>query len=71
MGRACLGDAHSGIAKFLMVAARVQERQHRPSEADLYYRQALTIYRQSLPNDHPERAEAEQLYAQFSKSLRK
>jgi len=71
IGRASLGDAHFGIAKLLMVAGRVQEREHRPSEADVFYRQALAIYRRRLPSDHPERTEAEQQYAQFSKSLRK
>lgn len=71
IGRASLGDAHFGVAKFLMVAARIQERAHRPSEADLLYRQALAIYRRRLPNDHPDRTEAEQQYARFSKSLQK
>jgi tetratricopeptide (TPR) repeat protein len=71
LGRASLGDAHFGLAKLLMVAARVQEREHRQSEADLFYRQALAIYRLSFPVDHPERTEAEQQYAQFSKSFQK
>jgi tetratricopeptide (TPR) repeat protein len=71
IGRAVLGDANFGVAKLFMVAARVQEREHRPSEADLFYRQALVIYRRSLPNDHPDRTEAEQQYARFSKSFQK
>jgi tetratricopeptide (TPR) repeat protein len=71
IGRASLGDVHFGLAKLLMVAARVQERAHRPSEADLFYRQALAIYRRSLPNDHPDRTDAEQQYARFSKSFQK
>jgi tetratricopeptide (TPR) repeat protein len=71
IGSASLGDVHFGLAKFLMLAARVQERAHRPSEADLLYRQALAIYRRSLPNDHPDRTDAEQQYARFSKSFQK
>lgn len=69
--RASLGEAHFGVAKLLMVAARVQERAHRMPEADLFYRQALAIYRRSLPTDHPDRTEAEQQYAKFSKSFQK
>lgn len=71
IGRASLGDAHLGVAKLLMVAARIQERAHRPSEADLLYRQALAIYRRRLLDDHPDRTEAEQQYAHFSKSFQK
>jgi tetratricopeptide (TPR) repeat protein len=71
IGRASLGDAHFGLGKLLMVAARIQERAHRLSEADLLYRQALAIYRRRLPDDHPDRTEAEHQYAQFSKSFQK
>jgi len=71
IGRASLGDAHFAVAKLFMVAARVEEREHNRPEADQLYRQALTIYRRSLPNDSPDRAEAEKQYAQFSKSFQK
>ncbi len=69
--RKTAGDDNSAFARLLMVAGKIEEQDHCASQAAEYYRQAVDIYRKSLKSGHPERAQAEQLYARFAKSLRK
>jgi hypothetical protein len=59
------------VAKLLLVEATIEVKQRRASEADAHYRQALDIYRKTFAADHPELANAQREYLQFTKSLRK
>jgi tetratricopeptide (TPR) repeat protein len=65
------GAGDSAFARMLMIAGEIEEQSHRANQAAAYYREALDIYRKSLDSEHPERAQAEQEYARFAKSLRK
>jgi len=69
-GRQVLGVAQSEFAGLLLVAGRVEEQGHRTKEAGEYYRQAVEVCRETLAAGHPERTEAEQQYARFTKSQR-
>jgi tetratricopeptide (TPR) repeat protein len=66
-----VGKAHFTVAKLLLVEAMIEVKQRRASEADAHYRQALDIYRKTFAADHPELANAQREYLQFTKSLRK
>lgn len=68
MERAALPESHYELARCHMVAAEIDERQHRSESAGEHYRKALDIYRRSLRSDNPDLAQAEQQYARFSRS---
>lgn len=65
------GGSHFTLAKLLLVEATIEAKQHRASDADAHYRQALAIYRKTFSADHPDLVKAQRQYAQFTKSLRK
>jgi len=67
--RSLLGNDKYGLAALLMIAGRVQEQQNHRHEAAACYREALSIYRQSLSGDHPELVAAEKSYRRFAKSF--
>ena len=69
--RSTAGETHCGYARLLMIAGKVEEAGHQRAQADTFYRQALEVYRGSLGDRNPERAQAEQAYALFTKSVRK
>jgi tetratricopeptide (TPR) repeat protein len=65
------GDLNVGFARLLMIAGGIQQQKHNRSGAELYYRQALNIYRRNSGDEYPERASAERQYANFTKSFGK
>ena len=66
-----LGEDHSGFARMLIIAGRIEEQDHCASQAAAYYREAVTVYRRTLRSGHPELVQAEQYYARLAKSLPK
>ena len=65
------GDASTEVAKSLLIAAQIEEKQHRESEAYSDYREAITLYGRSIGPKHPEAVYAQELYSRFVKKLGK
>jgi len=65
-----LGTMHCGFAKLLVLAGTLKEKEHRVTEADNYYRQALNIFRRNLTRDHPDLMAAEHQYSLFLKTYK-
>lgn len=61
------GSSYYGVARMLVIAARVEESRADTSAADSDYRQAISIYRRTLPADHPDLVQARQSYHRFEK----
>ena len=62
-------DASFEVAKALLIAAQIEEKQNRQSEAYSDYREAVAVYGRSIGPKHPEAIYAQELYSRFVKKL--
>ena len=69
--RTFFGDSSFEVAKSLLIAAQIEEKQNRQTEAQSDYREAVTLYGKSIGADHPEALYAQALYSRFVKKMRK
>jgi tetratricopeptide (TPR) repeat protein len=68
--RRFLDDASFEVAKSFLIAAQIEEKQNRRSEADTDYRKAIALYGNVIGDDHPEALHARELYSRFAKTAR-
>jgi tetratricopeptide (TPR) repeat protein len=66
--RSSLGDASFEVAESFLIAAQIEEKQNRKSEADSDYRRAVALYGNVVGDDHPEALYARELYSRFAKT---
>jgi len=65
--RRSLGEASFEVAQSFLIAAQIEEKQNRRTEADTDFRMAVALYGRVIGNDHPETLHARELYSRFSK----
>jgi len=68
--RRSLGEASFEVARSLLIAAQIEEKQNRRAEADTDFRRAVALYERVIGNDHPESLHARELYSRFVKKIR-